>query len=79
MRNAPSDAAWAFSALATDGVDGSGDGGAFTDHRRAPEALRLRDALAGGNTAALWRREGTSVPREPSGNNLRDLWVLVVK
>jgi hydroxypyruvate reductase len=79
MRNAPSDAAWAFSALATDGVDCSGDGGAFTDHRRAPAARRLRDALAGGNTAALWRREGTSVPREPSGNNLRDLWVLVVK
>ncbi len=78
LRKAAPSARWAFSALATDGIDGSGDGGAFTDRGSVPGPSALKEALARKATASLWRREGTFVPREPTGNNLRDLWVLVV-
>ncbi|MEW6758268.1 MAG: DUF4147 domain-containing protein [Acidobacteriota bacterium] len=78
LRKSEPSARWAFSALATDGMDGSGDGGAFTDRGSVPDVSALTDALARRATASLWRREGTFVPREPTGNNLRDLWVLVV-
>lgn len=68
---------WAFAALATDGADGNGDGGAFTCFRCAPPSPLLEEALRAGNTAFLWRRAGGTVPRQPTGNNLRDLWALV--
>lgn len=68
---------WAFAALATDGADGTGDGGSFTCFRCAPPSPLLEEALGRGDTATLWRRAGGAVPREPSGNNLRDLWALV--
>ncbi len=68
---------WAFAALATDGADGTGDGGAFTCFRCAPAAPLLEEAIRRGNTAGLWRTVGGTVPRGATGNNLRDLWALV--
>lgn len=68
---------WAFAALATDGADGTGDGGAFTCRRCAPAPLLLQEALRRGDTASLWRTVGGAVPRGATGNNLRDLWALV--
>ena len=67
---------WAFAALATDGVDGTGGAGAFTDSRGVPAPERLEAALAAADTAPLWEAEGSLVPRRPSGNNLRDIWIL---
>lgn len=66
---------WAFAAVATDGVDGSAGGGAFTCSDSVPSMERLSKAIAGRDTGTLWRKEGTLIPRSPSGNNLRDAWV----
>jgi hydroxypyruvate reductase len=67
---------WLFAALATDGVDGSGGAGAFTDSTHAPPSSELRAALERCDTGRLWERRGGLLPRRPTGNNLRDLWVL---
>ena len=69
---------WTFAAMATDGVDGTAGGGAWTGSVRVPTAEALSESIASFDTASLWAREGTLVPRRPTGNNLRDLWVLVV-
>jgi glycerate 2-kinase len=69
--------AWAFAALATDGVDGSAGGGAWVDSEDAPSERDLEKALADRDTGALWEGTRTAVPREPTGNNLRDVWVLI--
>lgn len=69
--------AWAFAALATDGVDGNAGAGAWVDSASAPSQNDLRSALRAFDTGSLWERNGTLVPRSPSGNNLRDVWVLV--
>jgi hydroxypyruvate reductase len=69
---------WTFAAVATDGVDGTAGGGAWTGSVRVPTAEALSESIASFDTASLWAREGTLVPRRPTGNNLRDLWVLVV-
>ena len=71
------DRGWAFAALATDGVDGAGGGGAWVDARSLPPRRSLERALAGFDTGTLWEEHGSSLPRSPTGNNLRDLWVLV--
>lgn len=68
---------WAFAALATDGVDGNAGAGAWVDSASAPSQNDLRSALRAFATGDLWERNGSLVPRSPSGNNLRDLWVLV--
>lgn len=69
---------WAFAAIATDGVDGAAGGGAWVDSESVPAAHELREALTNFDTGSLWARRGSLVPRRPTGNNLRDLWVLVV-
>ena len=69
---------WTFAAIATDGVDGTAGGGAWTGSGRAPSEGALAESIAAFDTASLWAREGTLVPRRPTGNNLRDLWVLAV-
>ncbi|MGC8724105.1 MAG: DUF4147 domain-containing protein [Acidobacteriota bacterium] len=67
---------WLFAALATDGVDGSGGAGVFTDSAHAPPAEELRSALERCDTGRLWEEWGGMLRRGPTGNNLRDLWVL---
>jgi hydroxypyruvate reductase len=69
---------WTFAAIATDGVDGTAGGGAWTGSGRVPSEGALAESIAAFDTASLWAREGTLVPRRPTGNNLRDLWVLAV-
>ncbi len=69
---------WAFCALATDGVDGCAGGGAWADERNVPDARSLNEAVARFDTGSLWRRNGSLLLRKPTGNNLRDLWVLAV-
>lgn len=69
---------WTFAALATDGVDGAGDGGALVSADAMPSTAEICDAVGGGDTASLWAAHGTGLPRKPSGNNLRDLYVLAV-
>jgi glycerate 2-kinase len=73
-----SDSRWAFCSLATDGVDGCAGGGAWTDDVHVPSSRELSAAIATFDTGTLWKRHGTLVPRRATGNNLRDLWVLVV-
>lgn len=68
---------WMFAAIATDGVDGSGGGGAFADSKALPSSVQLERALDACDTATLWDRMGTLLPRRPSGNNLRDVWAMV--
>lgn len=70
---------WAFAAIATDGVDGSAGGGAWVDNESAPRERDLREAISACDTGRLWERVGTLIPRKPTGNNLRDVWVLVVR
>lgn len=79
LRETAPSARWSLAVLATDGMDGSGDGGAFTDDRHVPNPSALKGALVRRETASLWRGKGTFIPRGPTGNNLRDLWVLVVR
>ncbi len=69
---------WSFAALATDGVDGTAGGGAWTDSSRCPSEASLRHAVDACDTGTLWEKAGTLLPRRPTGNNLRDLWVLVM-
>jgi hydroxypyruvate reductase len=68
--------AWAFAAIATDGVDGDAGGGAWVDARSLPSQRALEKALADFDTGTLWLEHGSALPRSPTGNNLRDLWVL---
>ncbi len=68
---------WAFAALATDGVDGTGGGGAFVDSGALPSEAHLKRALEATDTAVLWKEAGTLLPGRPTGNNLRDVWALV--
>jgi len=70
---------WAFAAIATDGVDGAAGGGAWIDKDCLPGEAALREAIASCDTGSLWDRAGTLLPRMPTGNNLRDLWVLTVR
>ena len=70
---------WAFAAIATDGADGAAGGGAWVDSSSAPGEPELRDAIASCDTGSLWERAGSLLPRNPTGNNLRDLWVLTVR
>ena len=77
MSNAKCGKHWAFTALATDGVDGTGGSGAFVDSRALPLAAHLSRALKASNTAVLWEQAGTLLPARPTGNNLRDVWALV--
>lgn len=69
---------WAFAALATDGVDGTAGGGAWTDSESVPPESALLQSIEAFDTASLWATAGTLLPMRPTGNNLRDLWVLVV-
>ena len=71
------DGGWAFAALATDGVDGNAGGGAWVDSDSLPSEHALEKALGRFDTGTLWQKHGTALPLRPSGNNLRDLWVLV--
>ncbi len=70
---------WAFAAIATDGVDGAAGGGAWVDKDCLPEEAALHEAIASCDTGSLWERAGTLLRRKPTGNNLRDLWVLTVR
>lgn len=69
---------WTFAALATDGADGSGDGGAWVSSDALPPRSEICGCVAAGDTATLWATHGTSIPGKPTGNNLRDLYVLTV-
>jgi glycerate 2-kinase len=69
---------WAMCALATDGVDGCAGGGAWADDAHVPSLSELARSLAAFDTGTLWRRNGSLVPRKATGDNRRDLWVLVV-
>jgi hydroxypyruvate reductase len=71
-------ARWTFAAIATDGVDGMAGGGAWAGSERVPPEGALAESIAAFDTASLWGQAGTLLPRRPTGNNLRDLWVLVV-
>lgn len=71
-----------FGAFATDGVDGSsGTAGAVVDAgftaRSTPRALER--ALARFDTGPLHVAAGTALPSRPTGQNLADLHVLVVR
>jgi glycerate 2-kinase len=75
-----------FGAFASDGVDGaSGTAGAVVDDRfeeRVTERLgrqALARALARFDTGRLHRAVGTAITSAPTGHNLADLHVLVVK
>lgn len=70
---------WTFAALATDGVDGTGGAGAWTSAGGRPPESELRRSIGGGDTASLWGAHGTGLPRRPTGNNLRDLYVLTLE
>jgi len=70
---------WAFVALATDGVDGEAGGGAALADRARPRVRDLTRAVGACDTGTLLDRTGHRVPRKPTGNNLRDLWVLFLE
>jgi len=70
---------WFFAALATDGVDGSGDGGAFIHSEAEVDLNEVEEAIAGFNTGLYFRRKGLFFERKPTRNNLRDLWVLTLE
>ncbi len=70
---------WTFIAMATDGVDGSAGGGAVVTGETAPPAGRLEKALAVCATGDLLGEHSCLLPRAPTGNNLRDLWVLFLE
>lgn len=67
---------WFFSAVATDGEDGSGGAGAFVCDETLPPMKELNEAIRKSDTAALFENNGGLIPRASSGNNLRDLWFL---
>lgn len=69
--------AWCFAALATDGMDGGGGGGAFVSAGKAPPEKPLKVAAASFDTASLFEDWGGALPRRPTGDNRRDLWVLL--
>jgi len=77
MLKARSSRRWLFAAVATDGVDGGAGAGAWTDWEVVPCERELGEALESCDTGTLWEKAGTLAPRNPSGNNLRDVWVLV--
>ncbi len=70
---------WTFAALATDGVDGEAGGGAVLSAGSSPGPDALAAALARCDTAPLLSACGGLLPRRPTGNNLRDLWVLYME
>jgi len=67
---------WSFLALATDGVDGSAGGGVALAASDLPKAGEIEEAIRANDTGTLWKRRGVLLPRHPTGNNLRDLWLL---
>ncbi|MBN9165407.1 MAG: glycerate kinase, partial [Myxococcales bacterium] len=71
-----------FLAAATDGVDGaSGTAGAVVGAAflRKVGAAAVRRALDHYDTGALHLAAGTALPSRPSGHNLADLHVLVMR
>ncbi len=70
---------WFFAALATDGVDGSGDGGAFIHSEEKLDISEIEKAIANFDTANYFRKRGLFFERKPTRNNLRDLWVLTLE
>ena len=69
---------WEFVAMATDGVDGSGDGGAAIGSGCLPSRGEIEDAVREFDTSSLWARHGLDIPGRPTGNNLRDIYLLVL-
>jgi glycerate-2-kinase len=70
---------WTFLALATDGVDGNGGAGAWIRAGEIPTEGQILNAVRRGDTATLWESNGTGLPRNATGNNLRDLYVLTME
>ena len=70
---------WTFVAMATDGVDGAAGSGAVVSDMTAPPREMLKEALAACATGELLDAHSCLLPRDPSGNNLRDLWVLFLE
>ena len=70
---------WTFLAMATDGVDGSAGSGAAVTSETAPPVGRIEKALAACATGELLDARSCLLPRNPTGNNLRDLWVLFLE
>jgi glycerate 2-kinase len=67
---------WCFAAVATDGEDGNGGGGAVVHDEMLPGKDKLLGAIAGCSTAGLFEEAGALLPRITTRNNLRDLWFL---
>ena len=67
---------WFFGAIATDGEDGSAGGGAFIFDEAGIPRGELHAAIRDFDTGSLLQKKGLLLPREPSRNNLRDLWFL---
>ena len=72
-------AGWTFVALATDGVDGNAGSGAVVSSETSPPEVMLRKALSQCDTGGLLEAHSCLLPRSPSGNNLRDLWILFLE
>ncbi len=65
--------------MATDGVDGAAGGGAVVSDKTALPREMLKEALAACTTGELLDTHSCLLPRDPTGNNLRDLWVLFME
>lgn len=70
---------WFFGAIATDGVDGNGDGGAFCHSEKKININELDKAIKEFNTGEFFRRRGMVFEKKPTRNNLRDLWFLTME
>lgn len=70
---------WSFAAVATDGEDGPGGTGAFVCDVSLPPMEELETSIAKCDTATLFEKNGGLIARASTGNNLRDLWFLVLE
>lgn len=79
LKNLYGQKGWFFGALATDGLDGNGDGGAYAHYLQNIDLKKLDEAIENFNTATFFRENKSFFGRKPTGNNLRDLWFLILK
>lgn len=70
---------WFFSAIATDGKDGNGGGGGFIHSKCSFEENEIEKHLANFSSGKLLKKYNLLYERSDSGNNLRDIFVLVVE
>ena len=70
---------WFFGAIATDGVDGNGYGGAFCHSEKKININELDKAIKEFNTGEFFRKREMVFEKKPTRNNLRDLWFLILE